>query len=171
MATATTTHVNEIEVFRHQNRLTHRVVRMNTDGISHAESLTAPHPAGNCLNWVVGHLLCVYNNVLPGIGQTPVMEKEELSRYDRGSAPIESADQAMDLGVLLIALDKAVDRFDAGLANMTSEVLDHKAPFSPTNNSDETMRSLMSTVLFHQSYHSGQTGLLRRLAGKPGAIR
>lgn len=170
MATATTNKLNEIEVLRHQNRLAHRVVRMNTDGLSQAESLIAPMPAGNCLNWVVGHLLCVYNNVLPGIGQTPVMEKEELSRYDRGSAPID-ADSALDLNFLLVALDKAVDRFDTGLHGLTSEALDEKAPFSPSQNPDETVRSLMSTVLFHQSYHAGQTGLLRRIAGKPGAIR
>jgi hypothetical protein len=26
-------------------------------------------------------------------------------------------------------------------------------------------------VFFHQAYHSGQTGLLRRMAGKEGAIK
>ncbi len=171
MATTVSAPANEIEVLRQQNRMTHQVVRRNTDGISHAESLLAPHPAGNCMNWVVGHLLCVYNNVLPGIGQTAVMEKAELARYDRGSAPLQPAGEAMDFGALLVAFDKAVDRFDAGLSNLTTAVLDQKAPFSPTNNPDETMRSLITTVLFHQSYHAGQTGILRRVAGKPGAIR
>ncbi len=170
MATATT-QVHEIEILRNQNRMTHSVVRMNTDGVSHAESLVAPQPAGNCMNWVVGHLLCVYNRVLPLAGQTPVMDTEELSHYERGAAPIQSPSEAMDLGVLLVAMDKAVDRLDAGLSGFTSETLDQKSPFSPSNNPEETIRSVMSTVLFHQAYHAGQTGVLRRVVGKPGAVK
>lgn len=33
------------------------------------------------------------------------------------------------------------------------------------------MRSILATVLFRQAYHAGQTGILRRLAGKEEAIR
>jgi uncharacterized damage-inducible protein DinB len=49
--------------------------------------------------------------------------------------------------------------------------MDEPAPFSPTNNPKETVRSLLATVFFHQAYHVGQTGLLRRIAGKEGAIK
>jgi hypothetical protein len=49
--------------------------------------------------------------------------------------------------------------------------MDGPAPFSPSKNPKETLRSLLTTVLFHQAYHSGQTGLLRRIAGKEGAIK
>ena len=34
-----------------------------------------------------------------------------------------------------------------------------------------TVRSIINTVMFHQAYHAGQTAVLRRIAGKEGAIR
>jgi hypothetical protein len=60
---------------------------------------------------------------------------------------------------------------DAGLAAIDPETFDDPVPESPTGNPDETVRSLMSTVMFHQAYHAGQTAVLRRIAGKEGAIR
>jgi hypothetical protein len=33
------------------------------------------------------------------------------------------------------------------------------------------VRSLLATVAFHQAYHAGQTGTLRRVVGKSGAIK
>ena len=166
-ATAATT---EIETFRHQAGMARDVVRINTDGVTHEESLIQPHPGGNCLNWVVGHLVCIYNNALPLLGQEPVMEKDALKRYDRGSSPLRDPADAMSFGELLAAWDRLAERVDAGLAGLTPEYLDQPAPFSPGDNPNETVRSLVSTVLFHQAYHAGQTGVLRRLAGKPGAI-
>jgi uncharacterized damage-inducible protein DinB len=64
----------------------------------------------------------------------------------------------------------AAERIDVGLADLTSEALDAPAPASPNNDPDETVRSLLALVSFHQAYHAGQTGLLRRIAGKDGAI-
>ena len=51
------------------------------------------------------------------------------------------------------------------------KLLDRPAPHSPSGNPDETVRSLLTTVFFHQAYHAGQTALLRRIAGREGAIR
>ena len=79
--------------------------------------------------------------------------------------------EAFDLAVLRDAWDEAAARVAAGIGSLPPEALDRPAPFSPGNDPDETVRSLLTTVLFHQTYHAGQLGLLRRLAGKPGAIR
>ena len=35
---------------------------------------------------------------------------------------------------------------------------------------DETLETLIAGLSFHESYHAGQTGILRRLLGYPGAI-
>ncbi|MDB4951532.1 MAG: hypothetical protein JWM27_4181 [Gemmatimonadetes bacterium] len=160
----------EVEVFRSQARMTQQVVRMNTAGLTHEESLIQPDPAGNCLNWVVGHVLWVYNQVLGLLQQERVMPEAALKRYERGSPPIHRADEALDLDEMMATWDETARRVDAGLAGLTREVLDRPAPMSPSGNPDETVRSLVATVMFHQAYHAGQTGLLRRLAGKEGAI-
>lgn len=170
MATAPMVVPNEIEVLRHQARVTQRVVGLNVDSISHEESLIQPQPAGNCLNWMVGHLVCVYQLVFPLLGQEPVIGEERLKPYVRHSAPLTNSGEALPFRELLAAFDKASERVDAGLANLAPKKLDDPAPFSPTNNPKETVRSLLSSISFHQAYHAGQTGLLRRIVGKPGAI-
>ncbi len=171
MEAVVTERIGEVEVFRQMARAIHGVVRRNTEGLSEEESLIQPQPEGNCMNWVVGHLLRVYESVLPALGQEPVLEPGGFDRYKRGSHPVKSADEAMELAALMAAWDEAARRVDAGLAELTVERLDEKAPFSPGNNPNETVRTLLTTVLFHQAYHAGQTGLLRRIAGKPGAIK
>ncbi len=70
----------------------------------------------------------------------------------------------------MTAWDEATRRIDAGLAGLAPEALDQPAPHSPGNNPNETVRSLLSVTFFHQAYHAGQTGILRRIAGKEGAI-
>jgi hypothetical protein len=160
----------ETEIFRHSARTIHDVVRLNVDGLTQADSLIRPRPAGNCLNWVVGHLLCVYQNLLPMLKQRPVIKASALRRYDRGSPPIENADEAMELSELMAAWDGTAERIDAGLADLSAETLDAPAPFSPRGDPNETVRSLLTVIFFHQAYHAGQTGILRRIAGKDGAI-
>lgn len=160
----------EIELLRHQARITHHVVRLNTQGVTQEESLLQPEPAGNCLNWVVGHLVAVYERALPLLGQEPVMEPGAMARYDRGSPPLRDPARAMPLADLLTAWDEGSRRMDAGLAALSPAALGAPAAFSPGGDPDETTRSLLATLLFHQGYHAGQTGILRRLAGREGAI-
>jgi hypothetical protein len=57
-----------------------------------------------------------------------------------------------------------------GWTGLATKKLDEQAPHSPTNDPKETVRSLLASISFHQAYHAGQTGLLGRVVGKPGAI-
>src|SRR4051794_21570976 len=113
--------IGEAEVLRHSLRTTQQVLRMNLEGVTQEESLVPPNPAGNCLNWIVGHLLCVYNDVLPLVAQQPVMAKEPLQRYGRGTPPLCDASEALPLAELLLKCDEAVDRFETGLETLTHE--------------------------------------------------
>jgi uncharacterized damage-inducible protein DinB len=160
-----------IDVLRHQAGMVHQVVNMNVDGISQAESLIQPQPAGNCLNWVVGHLLAVYHQVLPILGQVPVIAPSVIQRYNRGSAPMLNDAEALDISELMTAWDECCRRVDVGLSGLSDEMLATASPNSPTDNPHETIGSLLSTVCWHQAYHAGQTGILRRIAGKAGAIK
>src|SRR5215218_10000734 len=105
MSTAMTEGVAEVAVLRHQVGMVHGVVRMNTAGVTQQDSLAQPHPGGNCLNWVLGHLMWVYDSMLPLLGQEPVMPAKALDRYARGSAPITDAAEARDVAELLAAWD------------------------------------------------------------------
>ncbi len=157
--------------FRQLAQMTQVIVRLNVADVSHEDSLVQPRPAGNCLNWVVGHLLAVYNDVLPALGQKPVVARETLEHYARGSSPITDARDARPFADLTRDWDAACTRIDMGLAALPAQRLEERVAQSPTGNPNESLGSLLATVMFHQAYHAGQLGILRRIVGKPGAIR
>ena len=169
-ATAAET-LGEVRVYRQQIRAIHWVLKQNVDGLTQKDSMIQPQPGGSCLNWNVGHLLYVYDQMLPMLGQAPVLGADALQRYRRGTAQLQNAAEALDMAQLMAAWDEAAQRMEAGVESLTPEILDQPAPWSPTNNPKETVGSLLSIVFFHQAYHAGQTGLLRRMAGKEGAMR
>jgi hypothetical protein len=78
---------SEIAVLRQQAGIIDAVLRANLEGISHAESLIAPRPAGNCLNWIVGHLVHGYEQALPHLGQERVLAPGALARHPVRLAP------------------------------------------------------------------------------------
>lgn len=160
----------EVDNFRLQAAIVRNVVATNVQGLTHADSVVQPRPGGNSLNWIMGHLVWAYEQALPLFGQDLVLAKGALDRYARGAPGLAAPAEAMNFEDLLAAWSMAAERVDAGLAGLTPDVLDRKAPGSPTNNPNETVRSLVCTILFHQAYHAGQTAVLRRIAGKSGAI-
>ncbi len=170
MSTAPAATLSEVEVFRSTMKITDQIVRRNLEGISQNESLVQPIPAGNCINWIFGHMVWVCDEVLPLLKQQSVVGVEALQRYARGAAPLEKPTEAIDLRELTRIWDQAMLRMDAGFASLTAEDLDAVSPISPNNNSSETIRSFFGLVAFHQAYHAGQLGVLRRIVGKPGAI-
>lgn len=160
----------EIAVLSEQVAVLHRILHRCAGSLTQEESLIQPQPCGNCLNWIVGHLVWVYDRFLPAVGQPPVLGDEALKRYERGSEPLRDPGEALPLPQLLAAWDEASRRLQTGLAALTPERLRAVTPYSLRNNPGETVRSLLATLVFHQSYHVGQIGMLRRMAGKPGVL-
>lgn len=146
------------------------ILNVNLRGVGHEASLRSPEPAGNCLNWIVGHLVAAYDNLLGVLGGAPVLTAEQKALYERGSGPFTDPQQAMPLDDLQGAFAAAHERVIEALQGFPTERLAEPAPFSPTNNPDETMGSLIAVFAFHQAYHTGQTGLGRRLVGLDGAV-
>lgn len=161
--------MSTIAAVRQQAEMTRQVVRLNVDGVTHEQSLTAPRPAGNSLNWVLGHLLCIYNEVLGLLAAPPVTDRERLQPYARGSSPLAASD-ALPLDELVRLWEEACGSFASALSAVPEARLAQPVPDSPSGNPDETVGSLLVTVMFHQAYHAGQLGVLRRVSGHPGAI-
>lgn len=170
-ATVTPAALSAIDVLREQGRSIHRVLRLNTAGLTQEDSLIQPKPGGNCLNWNVGHLVLGNEQLLAILGKAPVLGEAALARYARGSAELSDPTEAMPLVKLLEAWDATWEGIDAGLAGLAPEKLAEPAPWSPRKNPAETVGSLLAILMFHQASHMGQTSLLRRIAGKDGAIK
>jgi hypothetical protein len=155
----------------YQLGLCSHVLERNIEGVTHQESLISPQPGGNCLNWVVGHLTRTRNRALGLFGQRPMFPNEEFDAYDDNGGMPFRPDTAT-------AFDELKRRFKAlqeplvnGLDAMSPEAMDRPAPFSPTGNPKETVGSLLAALAFHEAYHVGQTGILRRVVGRQGVVK
>jgi uncharacterized damage-inducible protein DinB len=153
----------------YQLRLTHGVLMRNVAGISHAQSLEKPGGAGNCLNWIVGHLYATRSALSTLLGLEALWSTAEVQPYKRGSAELDPT-QARDFAELVSRFDEAQATLLEALRAVSAERLAEPAPFSPTKNPHETILTLLANLLFHEAYHAGQAGLLRRQLGFPGAI-
>jgi uncharacterized damage-inducible protein DinB len=145
-------------------QINHHVIGVNARDLTHEESLIQPQPAGNCVNWVLGHIVHTRGAVLRLVGETPVWTEAEGERYKRGAAPIDAAERAMPYPEILEALDRSQERLMRGLGRLDDRAL---GPVSD----EGSLAHQLTTLQFHESYHAGQLGILRRLAGKRGAIR
>ncbi len=159
-----------------QSLLTHLefsqwVLQKNLEDITHEESLKQPVPGGNCLNWVVGHILFSRHELLEVFGAVTADAKANLARYERGSDAIAGSSDAIEFSTLVEILGTTFPIYKNVLENVTLERLAEKAPFSPAKDPEETIETLLTKFAFHEDYHTGQTGILRRLTGKPGMLR
>jgi uncharacterized damage-inducible protein DinB len=136
----------------------------NLEGITHEESLRAPEPGGNSLNWVLGHLLFYRNRILGLLGQPPAWDSPQAARYARGSAPLDPADDPVPLETLRAGFDRSQEQLLAALAAASEEAL------AATNERGEPVAQRLALLAMHEGYHGGQIALLRRLLGHSGAI-
>ena len=140
----------------------------NSEGLTHEDSLKQPPQGGNCLNWNLGHLVRARLVMLQVLGANPPYALADYDAYE--NAPITTGTKAEDWEALLTQYRALQDPLNRALGAVTAERLADTAPFSPTNNPDETVGSLLAGFMFHEVYHTGQIARGRRLTGKPGAI-
>ena len=159
------------EMLMMQLEVTQQIFQANSEGVTHDESLHQPAESGNCLNWIAGHLVTAYNSILPSFGEEPVWDDARTEIYKRGSEPLADPNSAVEFAEIVAAYATAHDRVMRGLGSLAPERMSEPAPYSPGNNPDETLGSLLHLIAFHQAYHVGQLGLGRRLIGRVGAIK
>jgi hypothetical protein len=141
--------------------LTYWAIRRNVEGMSHEESLQGPEAGGNCANWVLGHVLQNRDRMLRLLDEAPVWTESESSRYARGSQPIQASESVVPLRRILHLLESSQQ---ALLRGLDDEALLSKKTDKGTLGDD------LFTFSFHESYHAGQLGILRRLSNRQGAI-
>ena len=146
------------------------VVGANLKDITDEQSLENT-TAGSNLNWVAGHIAQARGSALQMLGQACPYPTNKYDRYERGMPNITNADEAVPLSEIVADFNSTAEALKAGLAGLTAEALAAKAPFSPSGNREETVGSLMAGLVFHEAYHAGQLGVLRRQAGGEGVIK
>jgi uncharacterized damage-inducible protein DinB len=152
----------------HQVRFSQLILLKNLEDITPEQSLIEPEPGGNSLNWVIGHICHARNamvKLLRGAGHLP---EEALAMYKRGGT--FRTDTAIGLGMLVTHHAAMQQQLIDGLSELDAERFASPAPFSPVDDPNETIGTLLTKTVAHEFYHAGQAGVLRRLLGLKGAI-
>jgi hypothetical protein len=143
--------------------LSHETAHKDLAGITHEESVICRLPAGNSLNWVLGHIVATRNIVMQTLGAAAIWMPEEAAPYERGAKPSLDRKSARRLEEIIAALDRSQNAVVERIRALSAEDLSRRSPLG-------TVGDLLTALGFHEAYHVGQLGIQRRLMGKDGAI-
>jgi len=155
------------EALAQQFGLMYQTAAANLEGMTHEQSLAQPSPGGNCANWILGHLVNVQNGAMQLLGEKSVWENEQLARA--GSDPITGSSNAIDWDTLRSRFLGSRERCLKAISALPDEALAETVPH-PFGGSC-SRAELLNLLAFHQTYHTGQLGMSRRIAGLTGVIK
>ena len=144
-------------------QLSNSVIHRQCQGLSQAESLLQLPFQGNCLNWVVGHMLKGRDDCLKWLGLPPLLSEAEFAVYTGGCEPLTDPARASDLDSLLARLDQALEMLTAAIQERGDEGLREAVKLF---GEDSQLGGALAFLQWHEAYHLGQLELLRQLAGK-----
>ncbi len=137
-------------------------IKANTAGLSHADSLTQPPVPGNCINWVVGHIVLYRNRVLKILGKPPVFDEVTTTRYARDSKPVLGDESGIGiLEDMLDALEESQEQIAVAMKSLSPDDAQKAWTFGEFN---MTAAEWMLFLLRHEAYHTGNLELLREVA-------
>lgn len=145
-----------------------RLIQMQSEDLSHADSLVQTPYNINSLNWVLGHIAVNRDNVLKLLDQEPLLTEAQTARYRRESEPVVGDSQdVIQLEILLDILARGQEILSRTIAGLADDDLERQVQVG------ENMVSLGTRLFgfyFHDTYHTGQTDLLRQVAGTDDKI-
>ncbi len=145
------------------------ILKMQTDGLSQEDSFLQLPFRANCMNWIVGHIVTNRHTVLKLLGDEPLAEVERVQRYVRESQPVTGTGEGvLLLSELLALLEKAQAALAARLAEITPAALERQVALF--GNTSRSVAEWLFFLYFHDTYHAGQTEILRQAAGKDDKI-
>jgi hypothetical protein len=142
----------------------HEILLQQTAGLSHADSLLQPEPGGNCLNWVMGHLVGNLVEILKVLGEVPPSGLPDLQHYGYGSEPILRDEPGVHpFEDLIESYTRLNNLVIEKLKQMTEADFEEEIDFFQ----EKTRRGYIAFFyFFHNTYHLGQLEQFRNLAGK-----
>jgi uncharacterized damage-inducible protein DinB len=145
-----------------------RIIQAQTESLSHAQCLLQLPFRGNCMNWVLGHIAENRNSLLLLLGEEPILSDKESARYKHGSEPVRAdGEDVIPLERLLSLLQHSQERIAIAIPQLTADDLARKVR---DHRGEITLANRLFFLYYHETYHTGQTELLRQLAGTDDKI-
>jgi hypothetical protein len=136
-----------------------RIIGMQINGLTHDDSLLQPPFYGNCMNWVIGHIVRSRGTMLKNaFGLSLTLTGEQLQTYDK-TAITEDGPHVLKLEQLLEGLAETQQLIEQALSSTPVE------KFTESFGDSGTLGEYAVGFYFHDTYHTGQTEQLRQLTG------
>jgi uncharacterized damage-inducible protein DinB len=112
---------------------------------------------------VLGHLAVNRDRVLSTIGEESLLSAGEFDRYKTESDPIkEDGEDVIKLERLLEILTEGQDKINQGFSKLTETQL---SSLIQVGERQIQLGERLHGFYFHDTYHTGQTDMLRQIAG------
>lgn len=145
-----------------------RIILAHADGLSEADALRQSGFNTNCFNWVLGHIVAGRDEILSVLAQ-PFVVGDRVARYHRESDPIrEDGPGVLPMSELLVTLTEQGNRIVAALESADDAFMTEEVPAGEGRQVSRAGQVLF--FYFHETYHAGQTDVIRQLSGKSDKI-
>ena len=122
-----------------------------------------PPGGGNTPHWILGHVAASRRFMLRAAGHALASEPWE-ALFGRGAAPGAATDGFPPVEELLTDVHASGEIVSELFPTMTDEAA--RAPAAqPMPDGSDTVAGMLHFLHFHETYHLGQLGLLRRMNG------
>ncbi|MEK6255760.1 MAG: DinB family protein [Chloroflexota bacterium] len=139
------------------------IVDLQTKLLTHEDSLLQPESRGNCMNWVLGHMLDSRDRVLNMLGEERLVMLDQKEIYTNGSDPItEDGEHVIKLERLLEMFQIGQERIESGIRQLDVKKLDEMVG---KEGREVRFGDRLHFWYFHDTYHTGQLEYLRQLTG------
>lgn len=134
------------------------LLQQQVAGLTHAESIIQVEFPGRCLNWITGHLVTYRDEMLRVLGAQPIWDADRHERYS-----LNLADDADSLPLVVFA--DILDDWCLGQNRLLAQ-LQHSSVADLTmisNDGERTVGQRLSALVWHETYHIGQTEIVRQM--------
>jgi len=142
---------------------TFEAINQQLEGITHSDSVKQPPFGGNCIHWILGHLVVARCNFLMLLDVPSIWDMPQCRRCIPGSVPVTGESNSVPLDSLLADLDRTQELLLIALARVPmQDILLIKQ--------DQTIGEHLVSYYGHESYHLGQLEILRQMVDKEGGV-
>jgi len=158
------------DALKAQLGFTHYAVTENVEAVSHEDSLESAERGGNSLNWVLGHIVASRTGMLRLLGGEPTLPDDRRRLYARGSAAIGAGSDCVPFEELRRRFEESQRQILEKLEAADDALWSRQVPGLFDPDAREPLGVQLAAFVFHESYHAGQLGVIRRAIGKAAAI-
>jgi uncharacterized damage-inducible protein DinB len=146
-------------------KLNNGVVRTALDALPDEDFWRRPEGGGNPIGWMLGHIAGARFNLLNRLGDPAKTGWGNI--FARGM-PLAEAQTYPSRAALQEAWTGTHGRMRDAFASVTPQTLAEKLGRNIGPLTDPTVGETITFLAFHEAYHAGQMGYLRRLLGHAG---